>query len=88
MFGDTILNIEEFTIKEYSCLNNRFIDEFNFSKDFNIIIIGILDKELGNNFIFNSNNKNHKLDEGDTLVAIGYRENLIKFGKYIEAKQL
>lgn len=88
LFGDTILNIEEFTIKEHSCLNNKLIDEFNFSKDFNIIIIGILDKELGNNFIFNSNNKNHKLDEGDTLVAIGYRENLIKFGKYIEAKQL
>ena len=31
LFGDTILNIEEFTIKETSPLNNRFIDEFNFS---------------------------------------------------------
>lgn len=69
-------------------MNNRFIDEFNFSKDFNIIIIGISDKELGKNFIFNSNSKNHKLDEGDTLVAIGYRENLINFGKYIDGKLL
>jgi voltage-gated potassium channel len=88
LFGDTILNIEEFTIKETSPLNNRFIDEFNFSKDFNIIIIGISDKELGKNFIFNSNSKNHKLDDGDTLVAIGYRENLINFGKYIDGKLL
>jgi len=86
LFGDTNLNIEEFTVKKGSCLNKRYIEEFNFSKDYNIIIVGISDKELGENFIFNSNSRNHKLDVGDTLVAIGYKENLIKFGQYINGE--
>lgn len=88
LFGNTDLNIEEFNIKKGSCVNNRYLKEFDFSKEFNIIIIGISDKEIGEEFIFNSHNKDHKIDIGDTLVAIGYKENLVKFGEYIKGSGL
>lgn len=84
LFGKSDLNIEEFTIRNGSCVNNKYLKEFDFSSEFNIIIIGISDKELGEEFIFNSHSKDHKIDVGDTLVAIGYKENLLKFGEYIK----
>lgn len=83
LFGETSLNIEEFTIVENSFLDGKYLKDFDFSKSFNVIIIGLTDKELSDDFIFNSYFKEHKIDAGDTLVAIGYKENLDKFNKYI-----
>jgi voltage-gated potassium channel len=83
LFGDSLLNIEEFPILEGSYLDGKYLKDFDFSKEFNIIVIGLTDKELSDDFILNSYFKEHKIDVGDTLVAIGYRENLDKFNKYI-----
>lgn len=83
LFGDSLLNIEEFTILQGSLLDGKYLKDFDFSKDFNIIIIGLTDKKLSDNFIFNSYLKEHKINEGDTLVVIAYKENLAKFNKYI-----
>ena len=44
------------------------------------------DKELSDEFIFNSYFRNHKIDSGDTLVVIGYKENLDKFDKYVRSR--
>lgn len=84
IFGNTNLNIEEFTISKDSFLNGRYLHEFNFSKDFDIVLVGILDEELGSNFIFNYHLNEHKIDEGDILVVIGYKNNLKKFADYLE----
>ena len=84
LFGDTSLNIEEFTILEGSTLDNQYLRDFDFSKEFNIIIIGITNSKLNNSFIFNSYLKDHEINTGDTLVAIGHKENLDKFNKFIK----
>ncbi|MBU0926030.1 NAD-binding protein [bacterium] len=83
LFGESLLNIEEFSILEGSYLDGKYLKDFDFSKEFNIIVIGLTDKELSDDFILNLYFENHKIDVGDTLVAIGYRENLDKFNKYI-----
>jgi len=83
LFGDSLLNIEEFPILKGSYLDGKYLKDFDFSRDFNVIIIGLTDNELSKDFIFNSYSKNHKIDADDTLVAIGYKENLDKFNNYI-----
>ena len=83
LFGESLLNIEEFSILEGSYLDGKYLKDFDFSKEFNIIVIGLTDKELSDDFILNLYFENHKIDVGDTLVAIGYKENLDKFNKYI-----
>ena len=83
LFGDSLLNIEEFPILEGSFLDGKYLSNFDFSKEFNIILIGLTDKELGDDFILNSYFTEHKIDIGDTLVAIGYKKNLDNFNKYI-----
>jgi voltage-gated potassium channel len=88
LFGDTLLNIEEFTIMEGSYLDGKYLKDFDFSKEFNIIIVGLTDKEISDEFIFNSYFKEHKIDIGDTLVAIGYKENLDRFNKFIKGGRI
>ncbi len=86
-FEDSNLNIEEFEIKKESLLNGKFLNDFTFSKDFNIIVIGIADKELSDKFIFNASGINHKLDVQDTIVAVGYKNDLEKFRIFVEGEE-
>ncbi|WP_419770450.1 MAG: potassium channel family protein [Candidatus Marinarcus sp.] len=88
LFSDSQLNIAEFTIEKRSILNGKFLKEINFSRENRILVIGITDREIGENFIFNASGINHKIDEGDTLVVMGYREDLNQFKKVIEGNSL
>lgn len=85
-FEDSNLNIEEFEIQNNSLLNGKFLSDFSFSKDFNIIVIGIADIELGDKFIFNASGINHKLDINDTIVAVGYKNDLERFRVFVQGR--
>ena len=39
--------------------------------DYNLILVGIVDRAMGENFIYSTEGHNHRLDEGDVLVVIG-----------------
>ena len=84
LFSASQLNIAEFTIDNNSSFNGQFLREIDFNENNNVLVIGIADKELGENFIFNSKGINHKIDVGDTLVVMGYSEDLKNFKKLIE----
>lgn len=83
LFSNSKLNVAEFSISKNSILNGKYLYDFDFSKDYDLLIIGIADKELGDKFIFNAKGINHRIDEGDILVAMGYSENLEKFKSII-----
>ena len=68
----------EITIKEGSKLHEIMLDSIDFSS-YNIIFIGMIDKEMGNQFIFSTVGHNHKIDSGDILVCIGKDEDLDRF---------
>jgi hypothetical protein len=42
----------------------------------------MIDKELGDEFIFATSNINNKLDTDDTIICIGKNKYLDKFEKY------
>ena len=46
---------------------------------YDIIVLGIQDKQISKKFIFNINLYNHKIDVGDVLVVIGNKENIERF---------
>ncbi len=71
---------KEIAIKEKSPLINRNISEIDFKK-YDIIFIGMIDEELGNQFIFSTVGIDHKIDPRDILVFIGKEKNLEHFEK-------
>ncbi len=68
----------EITITDSSKLNGVMLDSIDFNS-YNIIFIGMIDKEIGNQFIFSTVGFNHKVDSGDILVCIGKDEDIDRF---------
>ena len=86
LFSKSDLNISEIYIEHLSLLKGQFLKDMTIHKDFNILLLGIMDKEISDKFIFNTKRINHKIDEGDVLVVVGKNEDLENFSNYINSK--
>ena len=69
---------KEILIERDSKLNGKMIKDVDFYEH-NIVFVGMIDKEMGNQFIFSTVGHNHKIDIGDILVCIGREIDLIRF---------
>jgi voltage-gated potassium channel len=72
------IKMAEIKLPENSFLESKPVSDINF-KEMGIILLAIIDKELGHELIFIDHRIDHKLDAGDTLVVIGLIDNLQKF---------
>ena len=79
-------SFKEILIPEKSILDNIMVDDFDFSKH-NVILVGMIDKHLSNQFIFITSGLENRFDVGDTLVCIGYNKDLNTFEEYIKGKE-
>lgn len=77
----------EYTIPAGSFLHGRNSADIDFSS-FNILLLGMIDRELGDELIFITEGINHRLDSGDILVFLGKDEDLDRFGKTIERRKI
>ncbi|BBG65634.1 potassium channel protein [Hydrogenimonas sp.] len=80
IYVDNGINIEEIEIPPNSFLDGKCVQDVNF-REYGLILIGISDKELGEDFIFVSRGINHKFDPGDILVVMGETQALEDFYK-------
>ncbi len=81
IFGYHDLNIGQITITQSSLLNHKMINDIYPNEDYNILFVGIHDKELKKEFIFITEGFNHKLDTGDILVVVGQSEEIVRYKK-------
>jgi len=72
------LIFKEIPIKEGSPLHERMLDSIDFDK-YNIIYVGMIDKEMGNSFVFSTVGHNHKIDVDDIIVCVGKERDLERF---------
>jgi len=81
---------DKLSMCEIEIPNNSVLDGVNFKdvdlfKKYDLIFLGILDKELGDKFIFFSKGINHKIDCEDIIILLGSKENIENFKKEIGA---
>ncbi len=79
---DSKISFREMLIPEGSFLHGMMVEEVSFS-EYGVLLVGMLDIELSNTFIFITSGIDHKLDSGDTIVCIGYNEDLDRFANVI-----
>ena len=79
LFKDKSIIFEEIEVPEGSFLDGVNLKDIAFSKKYKVIVIGLVDKELGNKFIFVTRGINHKIDAGDVLVVVGKKEDVQSF---------
>jgi len=73
VFQDNTLSFAEIEIPKNSFLEGKYIRDIEkeISKNYNILIIAMVDREMGDNVQFITKGFNHKLDYGDILVVVG-----------------
>lgn len=76
VFGQQHLNLAEIAIQENSFLDGQRLEELDLSEKYNLVLLGVVDRELGDEFIFCSSGVDHKLDKEDILVVIGPRKEI------------
>jgi voltage-gated potassium channel len=79
---------EDFSFKEMkipkdSSLDGVMVDDFDFTHH-GVILVGMIDQRLSNQFIFITSGLENRFDVGDTIVCIGYNADLEKFEDYIK----
>lgn len=79
VYGGDHLDVSEVEITEDCLLNGKCLNELDISSRYELVLVGVVDRELGDKFIFAITGQNHKLDPGDVLVVIGPPGEIRKF---------
>ncbi len=87
VFGQQDLNIAEITIPPGSWVHGVRLSEVRKRMTQNILLLGVVDVEQGQDMIFSTRNIDHNLDIGDILVVIGAREPVRAFRAMIRAEK-
>ncbi len=77
-FNDPNILFEKIVIPKNSFLDGVNINEIDFRK-YKIIVIGVVDRELGDRFIFITKGIKHKLDAEDILIITGKQDDIKSF---------
>ncbi len=83
VFGRHDLHVAEIIIPQASHLENTWLSELVAKENYNLVFIGIVDKELGEDLHFIIGEKDHKLDAGDIIVVLGPSREINAFKKEV-----
>jgi len=68
----------EIVIPKGSFIDGMLVDDIDFSLH-KVLLIGMVDFELGEHFVFITSGEEHRIDHGDHIVCLGLDEDLDKF---------
>ncbi|RRS31451.1 MAG: potassium channel protein [Epsilonproteobacteria bacterium (ex Lamellibrachia satsuma)] len=80
------ITFSETLVPKGSFLQDTMTDDLDLAP-YGILLIGMIDEELGHTFMFITTGINHRIDEGDTLVCIGPKEKLDAFEEALKKER-
>ncbi|MCG7992825.1 MAG: NAD-binding protein [Candidatus Thiodiazotropha lotti] len=84
VFGKHI-DIAEIEIPDSSVLAGMSLSDLELNKKYDLIVLGVVDLELGNQLIFTNSGVDHHLDAGDILVVIGCKQEIERLKQGVSA---
>jgi len=88
VFGMQDLNIAEIVIPHASWVHGVLLSELRKHMTQNVILLGVVDLERGRDLIFSTRGIDHNLDHEDVLVVIGPQNQIDRFKRMIESRQI
>ena len=79
VFGQQDLNLAEVVVKEDSTLDGQTLAGVEVSQRYNLVLLGVVDRERGDDFIFAVGSDSYRLDPGDILIVIGPEQAIASF---------
>lgn len=81
VFGRNDLNLAEVVVPENSFLQDVYISQLELSTHYNLILIGIINKQISDQMHFVAEEVDRKLNPGDILVILGPSREIRAFKK-------
>ena len=79
VFGQQDLSLAEVVVTEGSSLDGRTLDGLEVNRSYNLLLLGAVGRERGDEVMFASGRDSYRLDPGDVLVVIGPEEAIASF---------
>lgn len=79
LYEESDLQIAQVSVGKSGCITGRRLHDVNWHEQYGVIILAVVDRELGTSFVFTARGYNHKIDEEDLLVVIGYEADIRAF---------
>lgn len=83
VFGRHDLHVAEVTIPDHSFLENTYTSQLKLNENHDLILIGVVDKELGEDLHFAIGEQDYLLNAGDILVILGPSRDIKAFKKEV-----
>jgi Trk K+ transport system NAD-binding subunit len=80
-YEDSELKIAQITIPEESFVVGKHLHDIDWGSVYDVLVLAIVDHQLGATFSFTSRGHNHHIDPDDILVVIGYEDKIAAFSK-------
>lgn len=84
VFGRHDLHLAEIVIPENSYLQNSHVSKLQLGTQYNLILIGIVNKQLGQQLHIAAEENDRRLNAGDILVILGPSREIRAFKKDVE----
>jgi voltage-gated potassium channel len=84
VFGRHDLNLAEVVVPENSFLENLYASQLELSSHYNLILIGIVNKQISDKLHFVAEEFDRRLNVGDILVILGPSREIRAFKKDVE----
>jgi voltage-gated potassium channel len=81
--GQNDISLVEIIVPKSSIIANKHLSEIELSKNYNLILIAIIDREIDDSISFYTNTKNHKIDAGDELILLGKKYDIERFKRLL-----
>lgn len=76
LYEDGALNIVEIEVPSNSIFVGKYLHDIHFKSDYDVILLAIVDHQMGTTFSFASKGHNHHIDPHDVFVVMGYHDKL------------
>ena len=85
VFGrDVDLEVAEIPVRAGSFLDGQYLDQLSLGSRYNLVVLGVVDRFYGDQLIFATEPKRHRIDASDILVVIGPSDVLQKLREDLE----
>ncbi len=84
IYKENDLKMAEIVLPKDSSIDTKLLSEIDFKKH-GIVLIAIIDKEMGDELSFIDHRIDHKLDGGDILVVVAKKDDLERFVSFLHS---
>jgi Trk K+ transport system NAD-binding subunit len=86
LYEKSALKIAQIKIEDHTIFEGKYPTDIEWSTKHGIIVISVVHKDMGSEFIYSAKARHHVINSGDIFVVVGYEHDIKEFEKLIGRK--